>query len=132
MAIYKLNAPLSVPKTKTKQWILNLNNYRNTHYQTLNKTKVEYKAVMKPQIEALPTLVPPIMVKFVVYPKTKQLFDVPNVESIHSKYFLDALVECGKLEDDNYMFVPETRAAFGAIDKENPRVVIYIKDSSDV
>ena len=46
-------SPLSVPQTKTEHFILNMNVYRNTHYQTLNKVKINYKKAIQPQIAVL-------------------------------------------------------------------------------
>lgn len=120
-------APLSVPLTKSKNWILNLNSYRNTHYQSLNKTKINYKEELKAQIEALPVY-SKVSITYTLFVKTKRLCDVGNVLSIHDKYFQDALVECGKLPDDNYQHVPEIVFLFGGQDKENPRVEIEIKE----
>lgn len=47
---FEFVAPLKVIKTKTKDFILNLNNYRNAHYQVLNKTKVEFCTLMDENI----------------------------------------------------------------------------------
>jgi hypothetical protein len=44
------------------------------------------------------------------------------------KFFADALVELGKLPDDNYLHVPEINFRMGAIDSSNPRVEIFIKE----
>lgn len=123
--MYTIISPLSVKQTKTKQFILNLNNYRNTHYQTLNKVKVNYKAELAAQIKLLPTFTR-IGLMFTLYPKTARLTDVSNVCSVHEKFFADALVELGKLPDDNYLYLPESGYRFGAIDRENPRVEITI------
>ena len=118
---------MRVPKTKTKDFILNLNVYRNTHYQTLNKVKINYKEAVKPQIAKLPKY-GKIALVFTLYPKTRLLTDISNVCSIHDKFFCDALVEFGKIEDDNYKFVPEITYRIGHVDKENPRVEIEIKE----
>ena len=120
-------SPLRVAKSKFKDWILNLNNYRNTHYQTLNKTKVNYKEAMDSQIKNLPKF-SKIKLTYVLYPATKRLTDISNVCSIHDKYFCDALVEAGKLPDDDYTYVPSVTYTFGEIDKDNPRVEIKIEE----
>ncbi|WP_211232719.1 hypothetical protein [Marinobacterium litorale] len=80
---------------------------------------------MAPQIQALPVY-ERIGLILTVYPGTRQLTDVANVCSIHEKFFADALVELGKLPDDNYLYLPESGARFGAVDPENPRVEITI------
>jgi len=63
-----------------------------------------------------------------MYPQTKRLFDVGNVGSVVEKFFLDALVEFGKLEDDNYLFCPEVIYQFGSVDKLNPRIEVHINE----
>ena len=121
----KLISPLRVAKSKFKDWILNLNNYRNCHYHTLNKTKVNYKEIMVEQIKGLPEF-NRIEVIYTLYPGTRRLTDISNVCSIHDKYFCDALVEAGKLEDDNYLYVPRVTYQIGYVDKDNPRVEIEV------
>ena len=129
---YKVASPLCLPQNKAgKKFYLNLNIFRNTHYQTLNNMKKKYTNLMLPKLKELPVFTCPVIIKFVIYPSTKRLCDVDNIGSIQSKFFCDALVKAGKIEDDNYLFVTETRHAFGAVDKENPRVDVYIKPLED-
>lgn len=123
--MYILNLPLSVPVSKNKNFILNINNYRNAHHHTLNKAKVEYKHLMTDQIEKLPTL-DRILIRYYMYPGSARRIDTANVCSIHDKFLSDAIVEAGKLEDDNYLFIPGTSYEFGSIDKDNPRVEAVI------
>lgn len=80
---------------------------------------------MREQILQLPVY-EKIGLMFTLYPGTRMLTDVANVCSVHEKFFADALVEFGKLPDDNYQYLPETGYRFGAVDKENPRVEISI------
>ena len=125
-----ISAPLRVPKSSKSDFILNLNNYRNTHYQSLNKTKINYKVALQSQIAMLPPCTK-IAVTYVVYAASRRKFDLMNVVSIHSKYFLDALVEFGVIPDDTYEYVIKESTAFGGIDPFNPRVEIFIEDFSN-
>ena len=118
-------SPLRVPKSKNKDFILNLNNYRNAHYQTLNKAKVEYKNMVEDQVTGLPVM-KRIQLNYQLFPKTARKTDIGNVIAIHKKFFEDALVEFGKLPDDNYEHVLGSSETFGEIDKINPRVEISI------
>ena len=124
-----LTSPLAVflpRKTMDdKKWILNLNNYRNAPHFLLNDTKKLYSAMMQEQILKLPVL-SKVAVRFTMFPQTRRLTDTPNVCSIHDKYFMDALVTAGKLEDDHYGFYVETAYRPGHVDKENPRVEIEL------
>lgn len=81
---------------------------------------------MNNQIQYLPVFNKLVKIKYTVFPRTAQLFDVSNVCCVVDKYFMDALVEAGKLSDDNYKYVPEVIYCFGSIDKINPRVEIEI------
>jgi len=121
----KFISPLKVPVSKSKFFILNINNYRNTHYHVLNKAKIAYKEHMYEQIKDIPVL-SCVKIKYTLYPGTKRRTDTSNVLSIHDKFFADALVENGKLEDDNYLFVTGSEYLFGGVDKKNPRVEIEI------
>lgn len=116
---------MGVPQSKTKTYMLNLNIFRNAHYQTNNKAKVTYKELMLPQVKDLPVMEKALLV-YVVYPRDARKFDVANVCSIHDKFFCDALVEAGKLPEDNYTCVPDVVYRFGEIDRKNPRVLIEI------
>ena len=49
----KFISPMKVLVSKRKMLRLNLNEYRNTHYRILNNAKINYKEVMKKQIERL-------------------------------------------------------------------------------
>lgn len=127
--MYLINCPLFVllPR-KTKKDVrapINLNWYRNAHHQVSNQAKQRYKKEIQSQLDKLPTF-STIRLEIVIYPSTKTKFDIGNIGSITEKFFLDALVESGKLEDDNYHFVPTTTTTFGDIDKQNPRVVVKI------
>ena len=122
-----LISPLRVPQSQVKDFILNLNNYRNTHYRSLNTTKINYKRLMEDQIKDLPNY-DVITVHYTVYPKSKRKFDIGNVVSVHKMYFEDALVEFGKIEDDEYTHIIFNSESFGEVDKENPRVEIKIHE----
>lgn len=122
-----IKLPLFVPINKSgKKYYLNLNKYRNTHYQTLNKAKVVFKDIVKNDINKLPSL-NVIEIEYKLFTGTKRLCDVSNICSVVDKFFSDALVECGKLEDDNYLFLPKISFEFGSIDKLDPRVEAHIR-----
>lgn len=91
----------------------------------LNKAKVNFKAVMKSQISTLPEL-NRVTLHYALYPKTKRRTDLGNVISVVKKFLEDALVELGKLPDDDYTHIIGSSESFGAVDKHNPRVEIMI------
>lgn len=128
---FKLESPLEVvygasKKTgKEYRFRLNLNQYRNTHYIILNKAKVAYKDLMKPQIDKLPSM-NQVSLEYKVFPATKRAFDLSNVCTVVDKFLCDALVESGKLPDDNFNHLPEITYTYGSVDKDNPRVEVFI------
>lgn len=125
--IYKVQSPLSVEITKKKRFILNLNNYRNASYFLLNAAKKNYKQAVLPQLKQLPHF-NKIKLIYVFYPNSRRRYDISNVCSIVDKFFSDALVESGHLDDDNYNYLPDVLYCFGSIDKDNPRVEILIEE----
>ena len=125
--MWKVVSPLNIDISKNKRFTLNLNVYRNAHYFTLNKVKHRYKEILLPQLEQLPRF-NHITLEYVLYPRTKVLCDVANICCIVDKFFCDALVETKHLEDDNYTVIKDISYKFGARDKVNPRVDIYINE----
>lgn len=120
-----LRLPIRVPVSKKKDFILNLNQYRNTHFLVLNKAKATFKELVADGIKPLPVMDRAFFV-YTVYPQTRALSDVANYCSVVDKFFSDALVEAGKLPDDNFNFVPQVIYSFGSVDKFNPRVDVEI------
>mgnify|MGYP003557456731 CR=1 FL=1 len=120
----EIDLPIGI-KIGRKNYALNLNIYRNAHYQTLNKMKVEFSKVIEPELMKLPSF-KSINLTYTLYPKTKRLCDIANVCSIVDKFFCDALVNIGKLPDDNYEYLKNITYTFGSIDKDNPRVTVKI------
>ena len=124
----QISVPLEVP-VSNKKFILNLNNYRNTHYQVLNKAKQNYSLVIKSILrEVKAEKFTRVKITYTLHPKTRRLTDLDNVISIVQKFFQDALVKEGFLEDDNYKYIAENIQRIGSIDKENPRVDINIEE----
>jgi len=117
--------PLSVRQSKTKNFHLNLNVYRNTHYQTLNKVKVTFQNQVAPLLVQLPKL-NQISLSYELYPPSKRLCDVANICSIVDKFFSDTLVNLEYIPDDNYEHVLGVQYLFGSVDVANPRVEVTI------
>lgn len=106
--------------------MLNLNHYRNAHFRTLDKAKKEFKDLVTPLIRHLPSFLQ-VRITYTYFAPSQQLSDTSNVTSIVDKFFCDALVECGKLTDDNRTVVLSTHSQFGGVDKANPRVEATIE-----
>lgn len=120
-----INSPLYIIKSGKKRH-LNLNNYRNWHYQLSNNLKIAYLKIIAPQL--LNTWLDTIKIDFTFYKPTKRKYDRSNVLSIHEKFFCDAMVKLGCIKDDNDDFIESTHYYDGGIDRENPRVEIKITE----
>lgn len=95
----KFISPLQLMVGLRKKFILNLNQYRNTHFRVLNYAKQLYKDWMKPQIIKSKKK-DKIITVYKVYANSNRHYDVGNVCCVHEKFFEDAFVELGKLPDD--------------------------------
>ena len=125
--VWKLNLPIRVPVSKKSYFLINLNVYRNAHYQILNKAKQTFKEMVMNEIKQLPFF-NSISLTYVLYPQTHRKQDVANVCSVVDKFFCDALTEAGKLTDDNYDYLKNIHYCFGSVDSSNPRVEVYIQN----
>jgi hypothetical protein len=124
--VYTISVPLSVPVTKKgRHWHLNLNQYRNTHFQTLNKAKATFHEIVKPRLQSLPRM-NAVNLVYTLFPRNNQLCDTNNICSIVDKFFSDTLVSCGIIEDDNFRIVVKSTFEYGEIDKSDPRVEVTI------
>lgn len=85
---------------------LNLNVYRNLHYQINNKAKIIFKEKLLNNYPALALIKSDfIRVNYDIIPNNKQKFDTMNIVSIVDKFFLDTLVNIGCIPDDDYTHV---------------------------
>lgn len=128
--MWTIHLPIKVPVSKKRDFTLNLNQYRNTHFQVLNKAKVSFEEVVGPLLKGVPRL-GECELSYVLFVPTRQLCDVANICSIVDKFFSDTLVSKGKLEDDNYTIVPRVTYSFGGIDKIHPRVEVTVIPAGD-
>lgn len=129
------NLPLSVEyrfHKKLNKWIkfiLNLNNYRNLDYISLNTTKIKYKELINPILDTIEPIIDSSELEFIYlyYSKSKRLFDISNPCSILDKYICDAIVEKGIIPEDNISIIKKVSYEYAGVDKLNPRVDLIIK-----
>ena len=112
-----------------KKMIINLNNYRNWSYIVSNQVKKAYCQAIEPLVRGL-ILEPRLVLAFTYYKGSKRISDRSNVLCIQEKFFLDALVELGCIEDDNDKFIKCTQFDGDKIDKDNPRVEVVISEKA--
>ena len=105
-----------------KKFALNLNVYRNAHYQVLNKAKIIFKnqlLVNYPELSRIKA--ERVEVEYYIERCDNRKFDTMNIVSIVDKFFLDALVEFGCIPDDNCNYVSY----------KAPRVSDYVTNSAN-
>tara|TARA_R110000822_G_scaffold14172_6_gene50110 strand:+ start:1146 stop:1547 length:402 start_codon:yes stop_codon:yes gene_type:complete len=122
---------LEVGGQTKKKYYLNLNGYRNWHFQLNNQLKKMFKIVVAEDIRKLSRVDNVCKVTYTIYYPTKRAFDIDNIGSVITKFTHDALVEFEILEDDNYNFVNEISYKFGGVDKDNPRCDVVIIEQDD-
>jgi len=124
--------PLSIElwKRKKKKYWISLNIYRNLHFIVNNNLKIEYKKMLKAQLPSSwkERICSPIELTFTYYNPTKRKSDLENFCAIQNKYFQDALVEMGILEDDNYDFIKKIHYIYGGYEKGKGRIEVTVKE----
>lgn len=122
---WQVHLPIKVKLAAKNYFYLNLNQYRNAHYHTLNKAKILFAETVLPLLQDIPPLIK-CSLQYTYYAPSKREVDVSNVCSIVDKFFSDTFVEAGKLTDDNYKYLDEVTYLFGGVDPQNPRVTVTI------
>jgi len=121
-----LNLPLWVQTSASNIFILNLNNYRNAHYQILNKAKIAFKEEIQDQLNKIDQKFKYFKLIYTLYKGDKRSCDVNNICSVVDKFFCDCLTEAKIIKDDNYKYLTESSFKWGGIDETNPRVEVQI------
>lgn len=123
MIKYILPISVTLPrKTKAdKKVMLNMNNYRNMHHQISNQAKHEFEPISGQGFSANR-----IRISYRVEKTTKRKYDTMNIVSIVDKFFLDWLVNNGRLIDDTCDNV-EYGSIDGVNDCEESRVIARIE-----
>lgn len=135
---FKLSSPISItlPRKTKKDKIcyLNLNNYRNWNFILSNQLKKKYKEIISDLLSSSDISINTsknIQIIYTFFSKNKIRKDIANCCSVIDKFFTDALVELGYIEDDSTDYIDCVIYRFGGVDKENPRCDITITDIID-
>lgn len=112
-----------------KRISLNLNTYRNLHYQISNKAKKVFVTFLKREcgIEGMIDSYPVELI-YTIYRRDRRTADIMNVGSVLDKFTSDALVTLGYLPDDNTNYIKKVSFIDGGIDKQNPRAKLEIRE----
>ncbi|AUR96424.1 RusA-like crossover junction endodeoxyribonuclease [Vibrio phage 1.224.A._10N.261.48.B1] len=135
MTTFKIRVPTHIilgvnRKTqKPNKIALNVNQYRNLHFQILNNLKKTFASVIEPQLKRkCPVFTERIAIKYELHWHNNSRVDLGNVCSIVDKFFSDCLVNSGRIADDDIKHLPKIFFDVGSIGKVNkPYVVVYVK-----
>ena len=116
---YKFTLPLY---GVTKKGAIAVNWYRNAHHHESNSAKKKFKALIQDQLNQFDEIETPIKIKYTYYAQRNNSPDLDNFVGTVKKFFQDALVESGLIEDDNVNFIVSNSECYGGIDKLSPRV----------
>lgn len=128
----EITLPLSVViprKTKAdKVFYLNLNQYRNTHFQVLNQVKILFKSIVEDAARGCQIdREPPFSFTYTIHPANKRKFDLTNVGSVVDKFTCDALTELGIITDDSCNIIKRVIFEMGEICPDNPHCILKIE-----
>ena len=119
--ILPISVIIPMKRVADKKVMLNLNDYRNAHHQTLSAAKRVFTPVSGKLFSANK-----IRITYHVEKTTKRKFDTANIVSIVDKYFCDWLVNNGCIVDDNCDIV-SYGGSDGRRDCEQSRVIARIE-----
>ena len=111
-----------------KRFYFSLNNYRNAHYQVLNKAKKNYSEIVHILVlKAGRQEFDSVEITFVYHPGTRRKWDLDNIDAVTRKFVIDALVSCGVLKEDDTRYVQKLTALPGE-QWETASVEVIIRD----
>lgn len=123
--MWNIDLPTFIQKSKNKRLALNLNEYRNWHFRDQHYTKEVFEKLARELLKGIPKQ-DKVHLHYVLWGATAQRRDLMNVIAVVDKYFSDALPKAGVLDDDSVRYIVSTSAAFGGVDRLNPRVSVTI------
>lgn len=120
---------ITLPRKKSagKRVSLNLNYFRNAKHFELNALKIAYTETMREQIQSIIKVKWPIKLRCRYYLQRKS--DIGNWHSIVEKFFCDALVQFGRIPDDNVQYIIGGNYHFAGYDPKNPRCEIELMEN---
>ena len=107
-----------------KKYIINFNNYHIWHNQVRNQIKQKYAEIVQSKLPNIRFNI--FTTNYKLFKGSKRKCDKNNVYFLHDKFFCDAMVKAGLVEDDDDEHYISTNFAQVQYDKENPRVEITV------
>jgi hypothetical protein len=129
--MWSITVPASVRVGKKRRFSLNLNAYRNAHHHLLSDAKKEFEKIVSPSVLKIPRM-DRAKLTFTLFMGTNHLADTANVCSIVDKFFCDTMVNCGRIEDDNYNVIVANDYRFGGKVNGETHVVVTIEPVGEI
>lgn len=130
MSEYKFTLPLTVTlkrKTKADRKVsINLNWFRHAHHRDYDAAKVVYADMMKEQLTSVDGPEGKIHIHYDYYAARNNSPDLDNFVGAAKKFFQDAMVKHGFIEEDNVNVIVSASEAYCGIDRESPRIEAFI------
>jgi hypothetical protein len=123
--MWTIDLPVFIDVTPKKRLALNLNGYRNWHHRDQHKTKTMFDEIVRPLLSHIPKQ-EKIHLHYELFVESKRRCDLMNVIAVVDKYFSDTLSHTSAIDDDHTGIIVSTSAAFGGVDRPNPRVCVTI------
>lgn len=114
-------------KKKSRRKSLNLNLYRNLHFQELSNQKNHFHDRMVTTLVGIPSL-GSVWLHYEIHPNHRGRLDTMNVGSVEDKFFSDSLTELGIIEDDDYTHVVFNSFCFGSVVSGDAFVRVFITE----
>ena len=124
----KVTLPISIlsGKKKIRKYHLNLNQYRNWHFQVSNNIKKQFKQEVKGFLDF--SFYGKIQIEYTYFAPDARVRDLMNYITVVDKFFQDALVEEGCIDSDDTNTVVKIISIYGGVDRSNPRMEARIKN----
>lgn len=127
---YEFTLPLVVylpRKTKKdKRFSVDINAIRGADRFSYNNAKKIYCELMREQLEGYEMITSPIKVHYQYYAARNNSPDLDNFVGGAKKFFQDAMVNHGLIQDDNVNFIPKNSEEYMGLDRANPRIVARV------
>lgn len=131
-ALLKISMPLAIRAGRTlrsETARINLNNYHLWPPKKRNRIKQNYAELLYYNLRErgpIKKIDCPVHIVLVLHYGTKAKLDHSNILSLHEKFACDGIVKSKVLVDDNSRIIKSSTLIPGEVDRENPRVDIYL------
>ena len=130
MSDFEFTLPLMVmlPRKRgpDRKFSVNMNTFTGIKPFTYDSAKKAYRDYMEEQLTSVEPANGTISITYDYYARMNNSPDMDNFVSAGMKFFQDAMVNHGFIEDDNVHFIPCYSARYMGIDRKNPRIVAKI------